>query len=235
MDKARNGIADALGTLDLAEAENDEQTAAQIEHDAQQLETQVRKLEFQRMFNGQDGCAQRTFVDIQAGAGGTEAQDWAEMLLRMYLRWGAARQRCDRAGRRCDSAPKSRASRAPRSPSCAVKICLRLAPHRNRRAPPGAQVAVRSTGNRRPLFASVFVSPEIDDDIDRGRSTPLTSRWTCTVPAVQAASTSTRPSRRCASAHAFGYRRGVPERTQSAQEPRYGDEDAARRSSMNSK
>ncbi len=67
------------------ETENDESTARDIERDAHGLETEVRKLEFQRMFRGEMD-SHNAFLDIQAGAGGTEAQDWAQMLLRMYLR-----------------------------------------------------------------------------------------------------------------------------------------------------
>ena len=74
----------------MAESENDESTARDIERDAGQLEAGVRRLEFKRMFRGEMD-AHSAFLDIQAGAGGTEAQDWAQMLLRMYLRWGAAR------------------------------------------------------------------------------------------------------------------------------------------------
>ncbi len=76
------GEADEL--LDLADADDDEATVQAVRADVAELEKRVGKLEFQRMFSG-DMDANNAFVDIQAGAGGTEAQDWAEMLLRMYL------------------------------------------------------------------------------------------------------------------------------------------------------
>ncbi|MCB1625525.1 MAG: PCRF domain-containing protein, partial [Pseudomonadales bacterium] len=90
MDRAMNAVRDSLELLELADADSDESAARSIERDAERIEADVRKLEFQRMFHGEMD-ASSAFVDIQAGAGGTEAQDWANMLLRMYLKWGAAR------------------------------------------------------------------------------------------------------------------------------------------------
>ncbi|MEO7775844.1 MAG: peptide chain release factor 2 [Steroidobacteraceae bacterium] len=161
MDKARNGIADALELLDLAESENDEQTAAQIERDAEQLEVQVRKLEFQRMFNGEMD-PHSAYVDIQAGAGGTEAQDWAQMLLRMYLRWGASRGFSTEV---MDSAPGEVAGIKSATVSFGGEYAYGWL-----RTETGVHRLVRKSpfdsGNRRHTsFASVFVSPEIDDDI----------------------------------------------------------------------
>ena len=69
--------------------EGDEATVAEVEADLQRLERMVADLEFRRMFSGEMD-ASNAYLDIQAGSGGTEAQDWAEMLLRMYLRWGEA-------------------------------------------------------------------------------------------------------------------------------------------------
>ena len=93
LDKTVNGIRDLTdglnGTselLDMAESENDDDTANAVIVDVERYAGRVEKIEFQRMFSGQMDSA-NAFVDIQAGAGGTEAQDWAEMLLRMYLRW----------------------------------------------------------------------------------------------------------------------------------------------------
>ncbi|MGH8305759.1 MAG: PCRF domain-containing protein, partial [Steroidobacteraceae bacterium] len=95
IDRATKGIGDAAELLELAEAEADEAAARDIERDARGLEGQVRHLELKRMFRGEMD-SHGAFLDIQAGAGGTEAQDWAQMLLRMYLRWGAARGfRCE--------------------------------------------------------------------------------------------------------------------------------------------
>ena len=80
------GLNDAAELLELTVAENDEQTFAALESDAQSLTRRIEELEFRRMFSGEHDAA-NAYVDIQAGSGGTEAQDWAEMLLRMYLRW----------------------------------------------------------------------------------------------------------------------------------------------------
>ena len=90
MDKATGAVTSAAELLELAEGENDESMAREIERDTAKLETDVRKLEFKRMFRGEMD-SHNAFLDIQAGAGGTEAQDWAQMLLRMYLKWAAAR------------------------------------------------------------------------------------------------------------------------------------------------
>ena len=84
------GLGDAAELLDLAAADQDEASIAAVATDVQALAGQVGQLEFRRMFAGPMDSA-NAFVDIQAGAGGTEAQDWAEMLLRMYLRWAESR------------------------------------------------------------------------------------------------------------------------------------------------
>ena len=84
------GLGEASELLQLAEDENDEDTALAVVADVAGFSTHVEKLEFQRMFSGELDSA-NCFVDIQAGAGGTEAQDWAEMMLRMYLRWCESR------------------------------------------------------------------------------------------------------------------------------------------------
>ena len=85
------GLEDAPELLELAAEEQDQETAESVEADLDALEQRLGGLEFQRMFSGQMDAA-HAFVDIQAGSGGTEAQDWAGMLLRMYLRW------CERHG-----------------------------------------------------------------------------------------------------------------------------------------
>ena len=82
-----SGIADAKDLLDMAVEEDDAGAVADIESEVAQLTAQLEKLEFRRMFSGERD-PNNAFLDIQAGSGGTEAQDWAEMLLRMYLRWG---------------------------------------------------------------------------------------------------------------------------------------------------
>ena len=161
LDRTNTAVSDATALLELAERENDEPTARDIERDAGALEADVRKLEFKRMFRGEMD-AHSAFLDIQAGAGGTEAQDWAQMLLRMYLRWGAAR------GFGCeviDSSPGEVAG--IKSASVAVQgeyaygwLRTETGVHRLVRKSPF------DSGNRRHTsFASVFVSPEVDDDI----------------------------------------------------------------------
>ena len=161
MDRASGGVQDALELLELAEGENDTAAAGDIEREAGTLEAAVRKLEFKRMFRGEMD-AHSAFLDIQAGAGGTEAQDWAQMLLRMYLRWGAAR------GFRCeviDSSPGEVAGIKSASVQFEGEYAYgwlrtEIGVHRLVRKSPF------DSGNRRHTsFASVFVSPEIDDDI----------------------------------------------------------------------
>ena len=162
IDRATKGIGEAAELLALAEAEGDEPAARDIERDAQRLEAEVRHLELKRMFRGEMD-SHNAFLDIQAGAGGTEAQDWAQMLLRMYLRWGAAR------GFRCeviDSSPGEVAG----IKSASVEVQGEYA-YGWLRTETGVHRLVRKSpfdaGNRRHTsFASVFVSPEIDDDIE---------------------------------------------------------------------
>ena len=155
------GIRDATELLALAESENDAAMAGQIGRDAGQLEAAVRRLELQRMFRGEMD-SHSAYLDIQAGAGGTEAQDWAQMLLRMYLRWGAAR------GFACeviDSNPGEVAGLK----SATIEVKGEFA-YGWLRTETGVHRLVRKSpfdsGNRRHTsFASVFVSPEVDEDI----------------------------------------------------------------------
>jgi peptide chain release factor 2 len=162
IDRASKGIADAAELLELAESENDEAAARDIESEAVPLEADVRRLELKRMFN-KEMDSHSAFLDIQAGAGGTEAQDWAQMLLRMYLRWGAAR------GFACeviDSSPGEVAG----IKSATVEVKGDYA-YGWLRTETGVHRLVRKSpfdsGNRRHTsFASVFVSPEVDDDIE---------------------------------------------------------------------
>lgn len=155
-------MTDAAELLELAEIENDESAARDIEQDVSALEAGVRKLEFKRMFRGEMD-SHSAFLDIQAGAGGTEAQDWAQMLLRMYLRWGAAH------GFACeviDSSPGEVAGIKSASVSVQGEYAYGWL-----RTETGVHRLVRKSpfdsGNRRHTsFASVFISPEIDEDID---------------------------------------------------------------------
>jgi peptide chain release factor 2 len=161
MDKATGAITSATELLDLAESENDEGMANEIERDAGKLETDVRKLEFKRMFRGEMD-SHSAFLDIQAGAGGTEAQDWAQMLLRMYLKWAASRGFDAEV---IDSNPGEVAGMK----SATIEIKGDYA-YGWLRTETGVHRLVRKSpfdsGNRRHTsFASVFISPEVDDDI----------------------------------------------------------------------
>ena len=86
LDRLVIGLVDAKDLLDLAEEEDDEGTLSDVDTELNSLEKAVADLEFRRMFAGEMDPS-NCFIDIQAGAGGTEAQDWASMLFRMYLRW----------------------------------------------------------------------------------------------------------------------------------------------------
>jgi peptide chain release factor 2 len=162
IDRTSLRIAEAAELLELAEAEGDAAAAHDIERDAQRLEGEVRRLELKRMFRGEMD-SHSAFLDIQAGAGGTEAQDWAQMLLRMYLRWGAAR------GFHCEVIDTSPGEVAGIK-SASVEVQGEYA-YGWLRTETGVHRLVRKSpfdsGNRRHTsFASVFVSPEVDDDIE---------------------------------------------------------------------
>jgi len=162
MDRATAAVSDSLELLALAEADDDESTARDIERDVPAVEAQVRKLELKRMFRGEMD-SHNAYVDIQAGAGGTEAQDWAQMLLRMYLKWAAARGFSTEV---IDSSPGEVAG--IKSATIEVRgdhaygwLRTELGVHRLVRKSPF------DSGNRRHTsFASVFISPEVDDDIN---------------------------------------------------------------------
>jgi peptide chain release factor 2 len=161
MDKATGGVTSAIELLELAESEDDEGMAREIERDAGKLESDVRKLEFKRMFRGEMD-SHNAFLDIQAGAGGTEAQDWAQMLLRMYLKWAAAR------GFEAEVFD-SQAGEVAGIKSATIEVKGENA-YGWLRTETGVHRLVRKSpfdsGNRRHTsFASVFVSPEVDDDI----------------------------------------------------------------------
>jgi peptide chain release factor 2 len=146
----------------MAAAEDDADTAGEIEADIEAMVRQLEQLEFRRMFDGEMD-ANNAFLDIQAGSGGTEAQDWAEMLLRMYLRWGEAR------GFRTELIEVS-AGEVAGIKSATIKFEGEYA-FGWLRTETGVHRLVRKSpfdsGNRRHTsFASVFVSPEIDDNIE---------------------------------------------------------------------
>jgi peptide chain release factor 2 len=156
------GTEDSLELLELASLENDEETLSQIADDARKILKGVEALEFRRMFSG-EADANSAFLDIQSGSGGTEAQDWAEMLLRMYLRWGEAQ------GYRVELIEKSSGDVAGIK-SATVKFSGEYA-YGYLRTELGVHRLVRKSpfdsGNRRHTsFAGVYVYPEIDDSFE---------------------------------------------------------------------
>lgn len=162
LDELINGLADAGELLEMAVEEGDEAAVTSIEDELTGFEKLVSDLEFRRMFSGEtDPC--NAFVDIQAGSGGTEAQDWAEMLLRMYLRWGEHR------GFKTELIEVS-AGEVAGIKSATIRyegeyafgwLRTEIGVHRLVRKSPF------DSGNRRHTsFAAVFVSPEIDDSIE---------------------------------------------------------------------
>lgn len=156
------GCDDASDLLDLAVEEDDEDTAQSVEQDLASLEGALEKLEFRRMFSGETD-ENNAYLDIQAGSGGTEAQDWAEMLLRMYLRWGE-----DKGFK--TTLVEASAGEVAGLKSATVQFEGEYA-FGWLRTETGVHRLVRkspfdSGGRRHTSFASVFVSPEIDDNIE---------------------------------------------------------------------
>ncbi|MEP6485457.1 MAG: peptide chain release factor 2 [Rudaea sp.] len=156
------GLAGAEELLQLAAAESDEGTAKAVSDDVDALARRVETLEFERMFSGKMD-SHNAFVDVQAGAGGTEAQDWAEILLRMYLRW------CENKGWKTELLEASDGDVAGiKSATFRVDgeyaygwLKTEIGVHRLVRKSP-----FDSDNRRHTSFASIFVSPEVDDDID---------------------------------------------------------------------
>jgi len=162
LDQLSRGLRDSGELLEVAAEEGDLKTAGEIEADAARLASEVERLEFQRMFPGKM-VSHNAFLDIQAGAGGTEAQDWAAMLLRMYLKWA---DRHGVATEIIDQSPGEVAGIKGATISMAGDHAYGWL-----RTETGVHRLVRKSpfdsGNRRHTsFASVFVSPEVDDDID---------------------------------------------------------------------
>ena len=156
------GCDDASDLLDLAVEEDDEDTAQSVEQDLAGLESELGKLEFRRMFSGETD-PNNAYLDIQAGSGGTEAQDWAEMLLRMYLRWG------EEKGFKTTLVEAS-AGEVAGLKSATIQFEGEYA-FGWLRTETGVHRLVRkspfdSGGRRHTSFASIFVSPEIDDNIE---------------------------------------------------------------------
>jgi peptide chain release factor 2 len=162
LDRVHNGLRDADELLEMAEQDGDSSTVDEIAADLARFAEIAADLEFKRMFAGpMDG--NNAFLDIQAGSGGTEAQDWAEMLLRMYLRWA------DRHGFKAELLECSGGEVAGiKSATISVEgsyaygwLRTETGVHRLVRKSPF------DSGNRRHTsFAGVFVSPEVDDKIE---------------------------------------------------------------------
>ena len=156
------GISDSQELFELARAENDFASLEQIGKDAEGLSRDVAQLEFRRMFSNPldpNAC----FMDIQAGAGGTEAQDWASMLMRMYLKY------CDKKGFRAEILEQSDGEVAGLK-SATLKIEGEYA-YGHLRTENGVHRLVRkspfdSNARRHTSFANVFVYPEVDDTIE---------------------------------------------------------------------
>ncbi|MDZ7683832.1 MAG: peptide chain release factor 2 [Gammaproteobacteria bacterium] len=156
------GLSDVADIVELARDEDDGSLLADAESDLESLTGQLERLEFRRMFSGPMD-ENNAFVDIQAGSGGTEAQDWAEMLMRMYLRWA------EQKGFKTDIMELSEGDVA------GIKGVTIMFEGEFAfgwlRTETGVHRLVRKSpfdsGNRRHTsFASVFVSPEVDDDIE---------------------------------------------------------------------
>jgi peptide chain release factor 2 len=162
LDKLKRGLSDADELLELVAEEADQGAADEIEADVTGLGAEVERLEFQRMFPGKMD-SHNAFLDIQAGAGGTEAQDWASMLMRMYLKWA------DGHGIHTEIVDQSDGEVAGIK-GVTISMTGDYA-YGWLRTETGVHRLVRKSpfdsGNRRHTsFASVFVSPEVDDDID---------------------------------------------------------------------
>jgi len=162
IDRLTQALADSHDLLEMAEMEQDEDTVNEVIADLNQSEKTVDNLEFRRMFSGKMD-ASNAFLDIQSGSGGTEAQDWAEMILRMYLRWG------EQKGYKTELIEAS-AGDVAGIKSATIRFegdyafgCLRTETgvHRLVRKSP-----FDSSSRRHTSFAAVFVSPEIDDSIE---------------------------------------------------------------------
>lgn len=156
------GIEDAQALLDMAVEESDDDILLEVQQEIDGLTRQLETLEFRRMFAG-DNDANNAYLDIQSGSGGTEAQDWAEMMLRMYLRWGEAK------------GFKTTLEEASAGDVAGIKSAtIRFEGEYAfgwLRTETGVHRLVRKSpfdsGNRRHTsFSSVFVSPEIDDDFE---------------------------------------------------------------------
>ncbi|MFT4998037.1 MAG: peptide chain release factor 2 [Chitinophagales bacterium] len=162
IDNLTAGVEDNSELLQMAKEEEDQESFDSVEEDLADLEAQLAVLEFRRMFSGEMD-ANSAYLDIQSGSGGTEAQDWAEMLLRMYLRWGDAK------------GFKTTLEEASSGDVAGIKSAIIRFEGEYAfgwlRTETGVHRLVRKSpfdsGSRRHTsFSSVFVSPEISEDIE---------------------------------------------------------------------
>ncbi len=156
------GVTEALDLLELAREESDPEVLVSVEQDLAALEHRLSDLEFRRMFSGEMDQS-NAFIDIQSGSGGTEAQDWAEMLLRMYLRY------CERKGFETELIEVSSGEVAGIK-SATLKASAEYA-YGYLKTETGIHRLVRKSpfdsGNRRHTsFASVYVYPEVSDEVE---------------------------------------------------------------------
>ena len=162
LDELTRDLADNAELFEMSRDEDDEAGMQAIADDVAELEKTVEELEFRRMFN-QPADANNAFLDIQAGAGGTEAQDWAEILLRMYLRWAESRgwktELMEASGG--DVAGIKSATLRVEGDFAYGWLKTETGVHRLVRKSP-----FDSDNRRHTSFTSVFVSPEVDDNID---------------------------------------------------------------------
>ena len=160
--KSNSILSDAKELLEMAESENDVDTVNELLTDLDKTENLISKYEFERMFSGEMD-RNSAYLDIQSGSGGTEAQDWAEMILRMYLRWGDKHNFNVKlmevsAG---DVAGIKSATIHFDGEYAFGWLRSEIGIHRLVRKSP-----YNANGKRHTSFSSVFVSPEIDDDIE---------------------------------------------------------------------
>ena len=162
LDRVALGLKDASELFEMAREENDDDTLAAVQADIEAIEKDVSTLEFRRMFNN-PADPSNCFIDIQAGAGGTEACDWASMLLRQYLKYA------ERKGFKAELLEESEGDVAGIK-SASIKIEGDYA-YGTLRTETGVHRLVRkspfdSSGGRHTSFASIFVYPEVDDSIE---------------------------------------------------------------------
>lgn len=160
--QVEKNLQDSQELFDMAREENDDDTLASVDADSQAIEKQIAEMEFRRMFSGELD-ASNCFIEFQSGSGGTEAQDWANMLLRMYLRY------CERKGYKVEVLELAEGDVAGIK-GASIKVNGDYA-YGTLRTENGVHRLVRkspfdSNAKRHTSFASVQVFPEVDDSIE---------------------------------------------------------------------